>query len=70
MSENKCVFVTDIKSGVVCGEPAKHSFESRTDLFNEDWQIRNQTETVHFCQKHWDEHLRLRAKGEHAWVSV
>lgn len=68
MSNMKCIFV--IESGSICGQPSEHSFLSNTDPYNEDEQMRERTETVHFCRAHWEEHLRLRKNGEHAWVDT
>jgi len=65
---NICIFVVNLESGEICGAPSEHSFLSRTDPHNEDEQKRARTETVDFCHAHWEEHLRLRKKGELAWV--
>jgi len=68
MSMN-CNFVVNLESGEICGLPSEHSFQSHTDPYNEDERKRERTETVHFCREHWEEHLRLRKKGEHAWIA-
>jgi hypothetical protein len=67
---NKCVFVTNLETGEICGQQGDRSFESRTDPFNEDEQVRASAETVRFCPEHWEEHLRLRGRGEYARVNT